>query len=981
MGRDSNGEKGAEEAQKGTDTTTTEPTLQARTSESSGEVGFPVVGLGASAGGLEALEEFFEHVPKDSGMAYVVVTHLHAGRPSMMHEILGRKTTLPVVEADEAMMLEPNHVYVAPPGKLLTLMHGVLRPTESGRASATGLPIDLFFRSLAEDRRELAIGVILSGAGTDGTVGIKEIKGVLGLVVAQQDAEARYPPMPRSAIATGMVDLVLPAKEMPARLVDYAKDAGLLPPRTPLRREPQLPPEPLNQLLAMLRNRTGHDFSQYKKSTVNRRIERRMTLHRVESLRKYVRFMQEHPDEANRLFKELLIGVTSFFRDAEAFDALQAALIEKLRGAPTGRVIRAWVPGCSTGEEAYSIAIIFREILDKLGRQDAVQIFATDLDEEAIEVARRGIYPLGIANDVLPNRLERYFAREEDGFQVKKEVREMVVFAPQNLVGDPPFTRLDLISCRNLLIYLEGTLQERLLPMFHYALNPGGTLFLGSSETVGSAGHLFEAIDKKWKVFRRIEVPERVFVPNIGTVPGRPAAPAPTEGRRQGPMGPALAAEYLLASVLVPPTLLIRERGEIVHIHGRTGEFLEPAPGPQMVPNVYNMLRKGLELELAAAVRQAASREHEVIRPGVRVKTNGQGVLVDLRVRRVIEPERFRGLFLVTFDRRRELEEGEGKREEEPPPDRVFELEQQLQYTKESHQGTVEELETTNEELKSTNEELQSTNEELQSTNEELETSKEEMQSLNEEMETVNAELQRKVDELSRANDDMNNLLNAIEIATLFLDNQLHIKRYTIQAQQVIRVRPSDVGRPIQDLTSRLRYQRLVEDAREVLSSLVSKEVDVQAEDGAWFLMRIMPYRTTENLIDGLVITFVDITKVKRLKESEQRLLDVLGRSSSAAFGQDKELRYVWACRNLFGHEREELLGRTDAEVFGAEQVKQMTDVKREALRRGSYTRRRVHIELNGQERIFDLVVDPIRGDDGEAAGICCVATDLTSTT
>jgi two-component system CheB/CheR fusion protein len=631
-------------------------------------------------------------------------------------------------------------------------------------------------------------------------------------------------------------------------------------------------------IFALLRSRTGNDFSRYKISTVKRRIERRMDVRHSPTVWAYAELLREHPEELDLLFHDLLIGVTSFFRDPEAFDAL-AARLPRIERRARERVVRVWVPGCSTGEEAYSIAMLLREHMDRIQRSFEVQIFATDLDTHAIEGARRGVYPSSIAGDIAPERLTRFFAREDDTFRIKKEIRDMLIFAPHNIVADPPFTKLDLLACRNLLIYLDASLQQRLLPMFHHALRPGGLLMLGSSESVGSFDTLFEAIDKQWKIFRRSDTA------GAGHVAGFPAAAPP----RDPPAGPpaaspvvrpagrtALTVEQLLLRELVAPTVIVNERGEVVHVHGRTGRFLEPAPGLPQPASVFDMAREGLRLELAAAMRLASTTEAaEVVRRNVRVSTNGGAILVDLRVKRVRDTDRFREVLLVTFDGARAAPGAEpGDAEGGPAPafDRMTELERELQHAKQSHQLTIEALETANAELQSTNEELHSTNEELQSANEELETSKEEMQSLNEELQLVNAELQGKIEELSRVNDDMKNLLNGTDIATVFLDDRLHIKRYTEQAKRVIRLIPSDVGRPIGDLVSRLRYGRLVEDAEEVLRTLVRKEAELQAEEGGWYLMRILPYRTTDNMIDGLVITFVDITKIKELQQSEARL-------------------------------------------------------------------------------------------------------------
>jgi two-component system CheB/CheR fusion protein len=948
--------------------------------------GFPIVGLGASAGGLQALEEFFSNMPSDSGMAFVLVTHLHPGQPSMLHELVGRKTSMPVNELKKSTVVEQNHIYTITPGRNLAILNGTLQPMAPDKTAPLQLPIDYFFRSLAQDQKDRAIGIILSGTGSDGTLGLKEIKGALGMVMVQREESASYPGMPQSAIATGLVDYVLAPAEMPSKLVAYVKDAYGTPPRVLRARDEAAPhPDALQQVFVLLRARTRHDFSQYKGSTINRRIERRMNVHHLDSLKRYVRFLQENPGEIDLLFKELLIGVTSFFRDPDAFEGLAAALGALLTRKADNYGVRIWVPGCSSGEEAYSIAILLREFMEQTRKPLAVQIFATDLDSDAIDVARTGIYPLGIASDVTPRRLKRYFVRDEEAFRVTKELREMVVFAPQNLIEDPPFTKVDLLSCRNLLIYLDGALQRRLLPIFHYALRPEGVLFLGSSESIGSFNYLFETLDKKWKVFQRKEVAAGTYMAEFpagirGTPPLDTRLPAAVG--RPGELTVLQGADKLIMRELLPPTVIIRERGDIVHIHGRTGLFLELSPGPQPVANIFNMARDGLQLEIASVVRQAAVSEGEIVRRDVRFKPNGAELVVDIRARRLHDPEPFRGLIIISFDGLRPLlppREKGGKAQIRPRLDRVGELERELQYTKDSHQKTIEELETANEELKSTNEELQSTNEELQSANEELETSKEEMQSLNEELQTVNAELSGKVEELSRANDDMKNLLNATDIATIFLDNDLNITRYTEQAKRIMRLIPSDVGRPIADLVPRLRYAGLAEDARQVLSTLIYKEVEVQGEEGGWYFMRILPYRTTDNVIDGLVMTFIDVTKIKVLQENQQRLMHALKSSPTTVFGQDRDLRYTWIASGAFGRTPEAIVGKKDEDLFDPDSARRLGELKRRAMEGDGGSRHTTKLTFDRETRLYDLYLESMKDDAGNVIGVTGVHTDVTS--
>ncbi len=837
----------------------------------------PIVGLGASAGGLEALEKFFAQVPPDCGIAFVVVTHLHPGHVSLLPELLGKCTRMRVKTAANGMAVEPNTVYMSLPKGYLAILHGTLHVTEPDETGLLRLPIDHFFRSLAEDQKERAIGIVLSGTGTDGTLGLKAIKGAAGMTMAQEPNSAKYGGMPASAIATGVVDYILPVERLPQQLVAYNNGPYLASAASDLADDAGLS-EPLQKIIVLLRAHTGNDFSLYKVNTIRRRIERRINVHQLPGPQQYLRLLQENPHELDLLFNELLIGVTSFFRDPEAFTALaKLALPKLLTDRPEDSPVRVWVAGCASGEEAYSLAMLLQESMDHLKQHYPVQIFGTDLDNAAIEAARTGLYPEGIARDVRPQRLARFFLKEEISYRIKKEIREMVIFAPQNVLKDPPFTKLDLVACRNLLIYVKPGAQERLLSLFHYALKPGGVLFLGSSESLTGLGDHFAVMNKKWKIFARKDAAGRFALPHEFTAPSvtRPEAsasgvPDPVAHTRKQQLATLL--EKTLLSRFAPASVIANDRGDILHIHGRTGDYLEPATGQPRL-NVLEMAREGLRIELPAALRRAASQKGEVVHEGVRVKTNGDFVCVRLTVIKLTEPESVRGLFLITFQPEPGVKRPAGKAARtaaKTHPGRIPELERELQFTKETLQGTVEELETSNEELKSTNEELQSTNEELQSANEELETSKEEMQSLNEELQTVNAELQSKLDDLAQANDDMQNLLNSTAIATVFLDQKLQIKRYTTEATKLIKLIASDVGRPIGDLTSSLVYDQLQADAEEVLQKLGFKEKEVQTRDGEWRQVRISPYRTTENVIDGLVVTFVDITRVKKAEQAAQ---------------------------------------------------------------------------------------------------------------
>ena len=835
---------------------------------------FLVVGIGSSAGGLEALEELCKNIPADIGMAFVVVSHQHPGHVSLMPELLGRCSKLPVAEATDGMALEPNHIYVNPPGAHLGVMNGHLQLLDGPIAGKPSLLIDFFFRSLASDLHERAICIVLSGTGTDGTLGLRAVKGELGMAIVQDVQSARFAGMPASAIATSMADFVLPPAAMPAQLTAYAKGLERLRPVFAEGGQRHDIAEPLQKIFMLLRSQTGHDFSSYKQSTMLRRIERRMAAHHIDNPVQYVRLLQENQHEIDILFRELLIVVTSFFRDPEAFGLLREKVLPKLmKTLPNPYTFRVWVAGCGTGEEAYSIAILLHEASRKLAQPVDVQVFATDLSDTSIEIARQGCYPEGIASDVPADTLKNYFIHENGGYRIREDIRKMLVFAQQNVIKDPPFTKIDLLCCRNLLIYLNADLQKRLLPVFHYALKPGGMLMLGPSESIGQHGDLFEPLDRKWKLFRRLEAPATHPLPDI---PVQPSGRMPKVGLPKPVKDASLTAQLqnLLLNRLAPPSVVVNNRGDIVYIHGRTGDYLEPRAGqPRM--NIHDMAREGLAPALGSAMRQAMTQEKDVVRERVRIKINGHLKSINLSVVAITAPETLRGLLLVSFlpaTPRAEAAPPEKKSTGAGAGDgeRMQDLEREMQYTRESLQNAVEELETSNEELKSTNEELQSANEELQSTNEELETSKEELQSLNEELSTVNAELEGKVDELSHANDDMQNLLDNTHIATMYLDNELHIKRYTDQTRNIIKLIPTDIGRPIGDLVSNLAYNALERDAREVLKTLAVREQEVHSKDGRWYLMRIMPYRTAENLIDGLVVTFVDIGKTKDEKVKAQ---------------------------------------------------------------------------------------------------------------
>jgi len=835
---------------------------------------FPIVGMGASAGGLEALEQFLRQVPKGSGIAFVIVQHLDPTHKGMMAELLQRSTQMEVFQVKDRMTVQPDCVYVIPPNKEMSILRGVLHLFDPTAARGLRLPIDAFFRSLAEDRREAGIGVILSGMGSDGTLGLRAIREKGGLALVQDPASAKFDSMPRSAIDAGLADLVAPAEQLPARLIDWLGQARGNKTKFPLEEKDQ---GAVEKVVILLRTKTGHDFSMYKRNTIYRRLERRMGLHQIDRIDRYVRYLQDNPQEVELLFKELLIGVTSFFRDPDSWQQLQKELLPVLVAArPEGGNIRAWSAGCSTGEEAYSLAIAFHETLEQLGagRNFTVQIFATDLDPDAIDKARQGVYPLGIAADLTAERLKKFFIREENGYRVGKQIREMVTFAVQNLIMDPPFTRLDLLICRNLLIYLTSELQKKVLPLFHYSLSPGGVLFLGSAETVSAFPHLFQPLNLKARLFRRCEsiLPTEpvAFPPSF--VPALPGL-SKESTMPKAEINLQSLADHLLLQQFSPPAVLTNDSGDILYISGRTGRYLEPAAGKANW-NIFAMAREGLRFDLGNAFQKAVRQQDAVVVRGLRPGGNKDASqVVDITIQAVEKPEALRGMVMIIFNEVAAQPETQARRSSGKASTgnaRVLELEQELQRLGEALQSTREQMQSSQEELKSSNEELQSTNEELQSTNEELTTSREEMQSLNEELQTVNAEQQSKMDELSRVNNDMRNLLNATEIVTVFLDHELHVRRYTTGADKIFKLIPGDVGRPLSDVTSDLDYPGMYAEAQEVLRTLVFSEKQIATADRRWYLVRIMPYRTVEDVIAGLVITFTNITAAKSL-EAELR--------------------------------------------------------------------------------------------------------------
>ena len=924
-------------------------------------VGFPIVGIGASAGGLAAFEAFFSGMPADidTGMAFVLVQHLAPDHKSILSDLIRRYTRMDVFNVEDGMVVKPNCAYIIPPGRDMAFMGDTLHLFEPSAPRGLRLPIDFFFRSLAVDQRERAICIILSGTGSDGTLGVRAIKGEGGMVMVQAPESTEYDGMPRNAIATGLVDYVLQPAEMPAQLMAYV--AHTFSQSSPLRHIPAGKAEnALKKIFILLRAGTGHDFSQYKKNTINRRIERRMAVHQIEMIDNYVQYLQQTPPEVEELFRDLLIGVTNFFRDPEAFQALEEQVIPKIfAGKSAGSTIRVWSPGCSTGEEAYSLAILLQERLEALKQGHTVQIFATDIDSRAIATARTGIYPASIAADISPERFARFFTVEPGGCvcRIQKSLRDMLVFSEHNVIKDPPFSKLDLISCRNLLIYIGEDLQRKIISLFHYALSPGGVLFLGTSETIGTSDRLFTTLDRKSKLYQRNDDLQgyrrdplgSLLTPMTEVNATRPQISPDIKTASPGKVPLRNLTEQTILQQVAPVAVLVDKKGAIVYLHGRTGMYLEMPPGDTET-NILKMAREGLGHALTLALQKSVVSNKIVRYSGLRVKTNGDFTGVNLTVHPV-SPTSIATiggpLYLVVFEESSlfgqdlltaVLHGKEGSEASNISPETTAEasiqkLRQELRIKEEYLQNAIEEMDTSNEELKSSNEEMQSVNEEMQSTNEELETSKEELQSVNEELATVNAELQTNVADLSRANNDMNNLLAGTGIATVFVDLQQRILRFTPSASQIINLIGSDLGRPVGHIVSNLRgYNRLVEDVQTVLDTLVRQEIDVQTGEDAWYRMRIQPYRTLKNVIEGAVITFTDITEVKKTQmalakaHTLSRLAVVVRDTHDCMIMQNLEgavLAWNPAAERLYGWSEAEALTMNVRDLIPKEQRKE----------------------------------------------------------
>ncbi len=835
-----------------------------------------IVGIAASAGGLEAFTQLLGALPVDTGLALVLVQHLDPKHESMLTALLSHTTALPVHEARDGMRLAADHVYVIPPNTNLAVLHGRLSLMPRTETRGQHLPADFFFCSLAADQRGRAIGVILSGTASDGTEGLRAIKTAGGVTFSQDEATAKYNGMPHSAIAAGVVDFVLPPADIARELARLGRLPAMEAGGTA--RNEDLPLESdadLNKIYILLRAATGVDFSFYKPTTLKRRIARRMTLHKLDTLASYTRFLRQTPGEAEALYQDLLINVTSFFREPDVFEALKKKVFPRLlKNRPARTPIRVWVPGCATGEEAYSMAIALFEFLGMQRTSVPLQVFATDISEPAIDHARAGIYPASIAADVSATRLRRFFVKHDGGFQISKAVRDACVFARQDVTKDPPFSKLDLISCRNLLIYFGPALQQRVIPTFHYALKPDGLLLLGGSETIGGFADLFVLAGRQHKLYLRkpaahrmeFELPHPEPPVERAVAPLPPASPAGVDYQKE--------ADRILLARYTPPGVVVNDRLDILQFRGQTGAYLEPASGTASL-NLLKMAREGLLLELRGALNDVRRSKGSVRRTGVKVKFNGGFHELNLDIIPLHSTAGARaGCFLVLFEPVLPAAAALPVEASQPPgqPAKataahgrlVGKLKQELTATKEYLQSVIGEHERTNEELQSANEEILSSNEELQSTNEELETAKEELQSTNEELTTVNDELHTRNAELGQSNNDLVNLLNSVQIPIVILGSDLRIRRFTPLAERVLNLIPTDVGRPLSDLRPNLDVPEFERHIADVMDSLTARELDVQDRQGRWHSLRIRPYRTLENKIDGVILALVDIDAGRR---------------------------------------------------------------------------------------------------------------------
>ncbi len=870
---------------------------------------FLLVGIGASAGGIKALRTFFGAMPPDSGMAFVVILHLSQEHESSLAEIIQRETRMKVEQVTETVEVQANRVYVIPPAKHLEMVDGAIKVREPRRTRGVRVPIDRFFRTLADTYGRQAVSVILSGTGTDGTVGMKHIKGRDGFAIVQDPEDAEYDGMPRSAIATGIVDVIMPVAEMPAKLLSVQSSTE----RFKLTHDKEEVAEEiknigmLGDVLTLLRIRTGHDFANYKRPTLIRRIARHLQIHETDDLADYIKILRDRPDEVLSLLKNLLINVTNFFRDKESFAALEKKVIPLLfDGKGPGDQVRVWIAGCASGEEAYSLAILLCEFANTLPEPPKIQVFASDVDDDAIAEAREGRFTESIVSDVSPERLKEFFFKDEGCYRIRKNIREMVLFAPHNILRDPPFSRLDLVSCRNLLIYLNKQTQDSVLQVFHFALRENGYLFLGSSESADGSANYFSAIDKKHRIYQRrpalrgwMAPPE---MPSHGAWTPR-VSDQPRKSRGQTESFGEL--HHRLIETYAPPSILVDNESQILHISENAGQFLRFTGGAPST-DLLSVIKPSLLPDLRTALFTARRDKKVVEAKGISVPYDGRKKLIDLVVQPVEIPE---AAALIIFKESKTEARADESFATVVSGDAAMEsvvrtLEDELKQTRDNLRSTIEQYETSSEELKASNEELQAINEELRSATEELETSKEELQSVNEELTTVNSELKEKVAETTRVNSDLQNLILSTDVATLFLDRNLSLKRFTPTATEIFNLIPSDIGRPISHITHRLQDQDLAADAALSLKDLRTFEREVASADNRFFTARFSPYRTLEDKIEGVVISFTDVTEreeaeqlVRQERSYAQAIVETV---REPLIVLDKDLRVVSVSRSFY---------------------------------------------------------------------------------
>ncbi len=837
---------------------------------------FFIVGMGASAGGLEAFISFFDQMAPDTGLSFVVVQHLDPDHQSMLSEIIARHTKMTVTEIQDGTRVVPNVVYIIPPNKILKIFHQTLELSPLLKDRTHSKPIDTFFKSLAIDLKSRAIGIVLSGTGSEGAAGLQDIIAEGGLAIVQDPTTAQFSGMPENAIEAKVADYVLSPEAMPKKLLEYttkrSQNIVFITSHLDTLTENQL-----KKICLIIRDQTGYDFLHYKSNTVVRRVNKRVTLHQLNSYDAYIDLLEKDPEEVVKLYREFLIGVTSFFRDKEVFNCIENNVIPYLLNKCVEKQeVRIWVCACSTGEEAYSIAILFKEALEKNKQHIKVVIFASDLDENAIEFARNGLYPDSIWADITPERVSRFFLKKEHKYQIKKEIREMVVFAHHNVIKDPPFSKMDLITCRNLLIYLDSELQKKIIPTFHFRLNDDGILILGTSESIGDYGDLFSVFEENQKIFKKnnnIYRKESLFyqLPPIERQAGSNELPQNFTSRKKPDF--SNTSDKILLDQYAPPSVIIDKNNDAIYFSGNTGLFLEPPSG---VPrfNILDMAKKGLGVYLGNALKKARKNNFETRITGIEILVNDQFHCLDLIVKPLNSKEYELGTLMVIFEPIKKVVSKGSKVASNTLPSKraMHEVERELKITREHLQTAIHELEISNEDRMTAFEEHQLSNEELQSTVEELETSREELQSVNEEMITVNNELTYKIEQLSQANNDLNNLLRSIEVVTLYLDPELKIKRFTGAASKIFNLIPSDIDRPITQLSSNLVYNTLADDVKFALKTLSVKSIEVNTTDGKWYNMRIIPYRTAENIIEGVLVTLVDINEQKTIEKKAEKI-------------------------------------------------------------------------------------------------------------